>query len=125
MKLYQVAGSNAVHTPTRSGEGTRGRGIAQPEQRVCRGRLCEAPRVCVWVCWWANEHKKKHAKALAPHLQQHFGVELVGVTEGSEPAELWELPGTARTRTVPRQGLCSARGAAAVCVLGGVGRVQR
>ena len=48
----------------------------------------------MWVCRWANEHEKKHTKALAPHLQQHIGVELVGVAEGSEPAELWVLLGT-------------------------------
>ena len=70
------------------------------------------------VCWWANEHEEQHAKALAPHLQQHFGVELVGVAEGSEPAELWELLGTdsaharypdkgCAARVVPRLFVCS------------------
>ena len=46
-------------TPTRSGEGTRGRGVAQPEQRVCGGGLCEAPRVCVG--WSVGKRAREEA----------------------------------------------------------------
>ena len=90
----------------RSGEDTRGHRVAQPEQRVCGGGLCGAPRVC--VCAGGQTSTRSNTqRRLFPHQQQHFGVELVGVAEGSELAELWELLGTARTR-YPDKG-CAAR----------------
>ena len=71
---------------------------------------CSTRTACLW--WWTvrgaaglcgcaggqTSTRRSTQRRLPPHLQQHFGVELVGVGEGSEPAELWVLLGTARTR---------------------------
>ena len=116
VRLYQVAGSDAVHT--HAVEKTLAAAESLNPSSVFVVVDCARQRGFVWVGRWANEFEKKHAKLLVPRLQQRFGVELLGVAEGSEPEELWESLGTdsahARypdkgcgARVVPRLFVCS------------------